>query len=379
MDELAEVAGLLTADHPSSAQAIEKSRRRLMNEAARRHRWHPRRSSEPAGKATSRRTALVAGLSAVMMVAAAWGVHAWMTRPLYHPEPLAGQSGPAASFLLAAADGRARHASSGRHWYLHTLNGTTAVVRSPTRPNVRYTVEVRASVFNLAQNGASSGAKMYEWDGDDVEVRPVSPADHAAWTADWQPDADALKVEPPHGQRGPEPEEGGYFDIGPPEARELPSDPSELRAWILNYATKFDHERLRQPDLYLFIYAPLLLAELPVSDRVRIATYRILASLKGVRMVDATDATGRKGRAVSMVQTTPAYGTIDWQLFIDPSTGRLTASQGVVVKGGSKNAGVPPGSRQFFQIVKKADWTNESSRKLLPGWIWNKNWEPPFD
>ncbi|MFI0447961.1 hypothetical protein [Actinomadura sp. 6N118] len=363
MDELAEVGELLTADHPSTPQAIEKSRRRLMNEVSRAHRWHPRRSGATMPR---RQVAFVSFVTAVIMLVGGWGAYAWWTRPLYRPEPLAGQTGPAASFLLAAADGSARHAAAGKHWYLEVLNGTTAVVTSPTRPNVRYTVEVSVSTYQLVVNGAGRDGQSTEWDGGDVVVRPLSDADHAAWTADGQPDAHALKVEMPSRLDGPDLQEGGYFDIGPPEARDLPADPSELRAWILNYATKFDRQRLSEPDLYLFVYAPLLLADLPVSDRVRIATYRILASLKGVRMVNATDAVGRTGRAVSMRQTTRDHGTIDWQLFIDPSTGRLTASQGVVVTPGSKNAGMPPGSRQYFQVVRKAEWTNTSPKKLLP-------------
>ncbi|MFG2002274.1 hypothetical protein ACGFNU_24290 [Spirillospora sp. NPDC048911] len=357
MDELAKVGELLTADHPSTVHAIEKSRRRLLNEATRAHRWHPRRSVT---RMPRRQVALVVVVTVVITLVGGWGARAWWTRPLYRPEPLAGQTGPAASFLLSAADGSARRVATGAHWYLEALNGITVVVKSPTRPNVRYTVEISRSTYALAVDARKERqGKWAQWDGDDVVVRPLSDADRAAWTADGEPDAFALNAELPARLDGPDTQEGGYFDIGPAEARELPADPSELRAYILNYATKFDHERLREPDLYLFVYAPLLLAELPVSDRVRIATYRILASLKGVRMVNATDAVGRSGRAVSMRQTTRDYGTIDWQLFIDPWSGRLTASQGVVVTPGAKNAGVPPGSRQFFQVVRKADWTNE--------------------
>ena len=55
------------------------------------------------------------------------------------------------------------------------------------------------------------------------------------------------------------------------------------------------------------------------------------------------------GRGVAMRQTTRDYGTIEWQLLIDPGTGRLTASQGIIVAPGRKNAGLRPGTRQFFR------------------------------
>jgi hypothetical protein len=106
-----------------------------------------------------------------------------------------------------------------------------------------------------------------------------------------------------------------------------------------------------------------------VSDRVRIATYRILAGLNGVRIVTATDAGGRTGQAVTMREATSQYGSIDWQLFIDPSTGQLTASQGIVVQPGTDNVGLPPGTRQFSEVVNKAEWTNTPADRLRPEWV----------
>ncbi|MGI5170585.1 hypothetical protein ACQEU3_40170 [Spirillospora sp. CA-253888] len=381
MDELTKVADLLTAEHPPTEQKIAQGRRRLMNEASRARSWHPRRSAPSSAKPSRWRLALVSMTTMLAIGAGGWGFYAWQTRPLYHPEPLAGQTGPAASFLLAAADGKARHATSGRHWYLRMINGQSVPVKSPIRPGVRYIVEARRPTYQLAQDVGSRVARppTYNWDGDEVTVRPASQADEVAWIDDGRPDAQTLGVDAPETQRGPDPEEGGYFDIGTADARRLPANPSELRAWILNYATKFDHRKLENPDAYLFVYAPLLLAELPVSDHVRIATYKIMASLKGVRMVTATDPTGKPGKAVSMRQTTRELGTIDWQLFIDPSTGRLTSSQAVIVAPGAKNGDLRVGTRQFFQVVEKAEWSDAAAKTLLPESVWNENWEPPID
>jgi hypothetical protein len=80
-----------------------------------------------------------------------------------------------------------------------------------------------------------------------------------------------------------------------------------------------------------------------------------------------------------MRQTTRDYGTIEWQLLIDPETGRLTASQGIVVTPGQKNAGLRPGTRQFFEIVKTAEWTNAPRDSLLPKEVTDPNWQPPVN
>jgi hypothetical protein len=96
-------------------------------------------------------------------------------------------------------------------------------------------------------------------------------------------------------------------------------------------------------------------------------------------MVTATDAAGRSGPAVAMRESTREHGTIEWQLFIDRSTGRLTASQGVVVRPGTANAGLKPGVRQFFEVVSRAEWTNVPPMEQYPDWLreLHKTMPPP--
>ncbi len=317
---------------------------------------------------------MAAVAAAVMVAVAVGGYHLWTTRPLYHPEPLAGQSGPAGDFLLAAAGAKAQHITAGLLWYARTVNGRAAIVGSSREPGVRYAVEVRRGstlISSRSANGLGKGTSATGWSDPDeqVRVRPLSAADRAAWDRDGRPGAGALGLlgGPDGARRGPIKREGAELDFGVEETRRLPADPAKLRAWLLNYATSFDHERLRDPDLYLFTNAPSLLVDRPVDDRVRIATYRILAALNGVRVVTATDADGRTGKAVAMRETTEKDGTIEWQLFVDPETGRLTASQGVVVRAGA--AGLPPGTRVFSEIVEHAEWTSVPVERLEPAWV----------
>lgn len=202
----------------------------------------------------------------------------------------------------------------------------------------------------------------------------MSARDRAAWRADGSPRAGdlggATAIEAP--QRGPINHEGGYLDFGLDDAQDLPTDPSELRAWLLNYATQFDHKRLKNPDLYLFTNASSLLLDRVVSDRVRAATYRILASLKNVRPVHDVDYGGEHpGQGVAMRQVTADYGTIDWQLIVDSRTGVLEGSQAVVVRPGPKTAGLRPGDHLYFEVVKNASWNNIPPDQQEPPWVRN--------
>ncbi|MBO2458304.1 hypothetical protein [Actinomadura violacea] len=385
MDDLTIIEQMHVPEPPPSPQTAAAARRRLLQEAAG---ARSRRIHRSAPLPRSRRTmVLTAGATACALAVGSWMTYKWETRPLYHPEPLAGQSGPASTFLLTAADAKTRHASDGRLWYVHRVVGETVVAASPYRPGVHYTVQTTLDDYSVTAKSAkdfgvhlpysNKDSAGVGWNGGEVAVRPVSPADMAAWKADFQPGAQDLSLQQPDEERGPFRGEGAELDFDNADALSLPADPSKLRAWILNYATKFDHRRLNDPDLYLFTGAPIFLVDRVVSDRVRIATYRMLAGLKGVRMITGTDADGRTGKGVAMRQTTGDYGTIEWQLLIDPETGRLTASQGIVVTPGRKNAGLRPGTREFFEIVKKAEWTNAPTKSLVPKSVTDPILEPP--
>ncbi|TDD64677.1 hypothetical protein [Actinomadura rubrisoli] len=384
MDELTKVAEYLTPERPPSEGTTAAARRRLLDETAAAAPGDARRPAPSRRRALSsrRRAVLACGAAAIVLVTAGGGYQAWRTRPLYHPEPLPGYGGPAAVLLLSAADAKERNMTDGRFWYVHTTIGETRPVNATSQPGVSYRVEAANGAYSVAaktENGLGDGSSE-GWNGleDEWRFTPVGSADRAAWERDGKPGASALGGEPPaEVQRGPVQREGAMLDFGVEEARKLPADASRLRAWLLNYATKFDHKRLREPDLYLFTNASAILVDRPVSDRVRIATYRLLASLKSVRMVTATDARGHTGQAVAMRQTTAAYGTIEWQLFIDRSTGRLTASQGVIVKPGRENAALGAGARQFFEVVEKAEWTSAPIERLRPEWINRMHRERP--
>ncbi|MGI5321467.1 hypothetical protein [Actinomadura nitritigenes] len=388
MDDLTLISRMHTAERPASAETEQAARRRLLSEAAGAAGTSARGRRVAPLPRSKRAMTLVAAATACVLAGVSWTGYRWETRPLYHPEPLADQNGPASTFLLAAADAKTQHVSDGRFWHVHRVVGETVVASSPYHPGVHYTVQLTQDSYSLAAKSAKEFGTLprekgpltgTQWYGPNVEVRPATPADAKAWDADLRPGALDLRLTGPDEERGPFKQEGAELDFDSRDERRLPANPSELRAWILNYATKFDHQRLRNPDLYLFTAAPILLVDRVITDRVRIATYRMLAGLRNVRTIKGTDAAGHPGRGVAMRQTTRDYGTIEWQLLIDPETGRLTASQGIVVTPGRKNSGLRPGTRQYFEIVKTAEWTNAPRDSLLPKDIADPNWQPPVN
>ncbi|MBO2457779.1 hypothetical protein [Actinomadura violacea] len=386
MDDLTLIQHLHSAERPPSLVTAEAARRRLVAEATGRRR-HRRIASLPR---PNRTTTLIAAATACILAGGTWTAYRGESPPLVEARPsplgpLVDQNGPASTFLLAAADAKTRRLSNGRLWYVHRVVGESAVVSSTRHHGVHYTVQITKDTYDLSAKsakefgplrGEKSPSTGLSWDDPHVGIRPATPADGRAWKADHQPGASRLGLKSPDVEHAPFRQEGAELDFGAATARRLPTDPSKLRAWLLDYATRPDHKALRDPDLYLFQNAPALLADRAVSDRVRIATYRMLARLRNAKTINAEDAAGQRGQGVAMRQTTRDYGTIEWQLLIDPATGRLTASQAIVVTHGPKNAGMRPGTRQYFEIVKAADWTNAPRDSLLPKWILDPTQRP---
>ncbi|QXJ21651.1 hypothetical protein AGRA3207_002526 [Actinomadura graeca] len=367
------IAGLHTATRPPSAETTAAARSALISEMGSTAKPRRGRLKNVRPRAARWRVSLIAGATAAALVAGGWGFWSWHTRPLYSPEPLAGYSGPAATFLLAAADARARNAGDGQLWYRRAAVGGTVMAKSPYRAGVTYPMEVERDDFLLAStrkpftaDGSSHPTRHLEWPGDRLRVRPATPAARTEWKTDLRPEAEDLHIDSPGASVGPEMGGGPVLDFSDDTARRLPTDPAELRAWLLNYATRFDHKRLPDPELYLFRSASFLLVDAPVSDKVRIATYRLLASLKNVRAVTTTDAMGRSGQGVSMREVSEESGTLDIQLIIDPRNGRLIASQQIIATPGRLNAGLPSGVRWYYEVIRNADWTTTPVAELLP-------------
>ncbi|MFC7101972.1 hypothetical protein ACFQQB_16805 [Nonomuraea rubra] len=86
----------------------------------------------------------------------------------------------------------------------------------------------------------------------------------------------------------------------------------------------------------------------------------MLAGLDDVKVTqNVTDAEGRQGTAVSVVEHYEAGGVSENRLVFDEATGRALASEYVVVKPGGLQAGFEPGTVWSSNALIEAGWTDD--------------------
>ncbi|MBB6546144.1 CU044_5270 family protein [Nonomuraea rubra] len=147
------------------------------------------------------------------------------------------------------------------------------------------------------------------------------------------------------------------------ELRGLPSDPGELKKWLMasyaGHGTESTGEKM-SGDTWLFKVSVGLIMDMPVTPEVRGAAFRMLAGLDDVKVTqNVTDAEGRQGTAVSVVEHYEAGGVSENRLVFDEATGRALASEYVVVKPGGLQAGFEPGTVWSSNALIEAGWTDD--------------------
>lgn len=147
------------------------------------------------------------------------------------------------------------------------------------------------------------------------------------------------------------------------DLRGLPSDPDELKKWLLRSYEGHDTESSSTPmasDVWLFKVSAGLITDMPVTPQVRGAAFRMLAELDTVEVIaNVTDAEGRQGTAVSIEERLKGGGVLGNRLVFDESTGRALANENVVVKPGGLQAGFEPGTVFNSIAVLETGWTDE--------------------
>jgi hypothetical protein len=147
------------------------------------------------------------------------------------------------------------------------------------------------------------------------------------------------------------------------ELRGLPSDPGELKKWLMasyaGHGTESTSEKM-SGDAWLFKVSVGLIMDMPVTPEVRGAAFRMLAELDDVKVTEnVTDAEGRQGTAVSVEERYEAGGVSENRLVFDEATGRALASEYVVVKPGGLQAGFEPGTVWSSNALIEAGWTDD--------------------
>jgi hypothetical protein len=147
----------------------------------------------------------------------------------------------------------------------------------------------------------------------------------------------------------------------------LPGDPTALKTWLLANYSGHSTESASDPmpaDVWLFQVARTLLMGLPVKPAVRAATYRMLSTLKSIKVIASVTAPdGRTGTAITMTTNTKGGGVLQDRLIVQPLTGRAVAQETVVVKpdtakGFGSTASFRPGTVMNYTTYRYAGWTN---------------------
>ena len=308
----------------------------------------------------------------------------------------------ASQILLVAADKAALAPATGARWQLHTLSGGQVLTTGGYFIDHRYDTEL----------WVPTAAAEPTWRiMHDLGARPATPADVAAWKqagapTRWTiplrkltPDEQRQQAEKiqinrklnPNGPliRAPKAQTMTAAGGAPFAAREdshgtvgviankprtlaevaaLPTDPAALQAWLereIRAGYRRDGGTGRSMSADLFEQGMQIASHLPVSPALRSATFRMLASLPGVRAVgQVRDPLGRAGYAVGLPEK--SGGAVNEQrLILDLRTGATLAWEVVVLAAYPADPhSAQAGQVATYEVTVGAGWTN--ARPKLP-------------
>ncbi|GIF75288.1 CU044_5270 family protein [Asanoa siamensis] len=280
--------------------------------------------------------------------------------------------GDANRLLLAAAERNAvAPAVSGRYLHLQTEFGRAAPA---TGAGGGYTVVERTlSQYWLASPGAGRSWVMVQ----SLGAKPATAADEDAWRRAGAPNV--VEVSRPKPARlsiapgktfGNPVDPQQLFGIGNQsmtvaEVGKLPTDPTALREALL---ARFDGGGGDMPTdrgQWLLGVTASLLVDMPTTNAVRAAAFRLLADLPGVRGLGAVrDVRGRAGQAVAFIQDSPVIGSFEVRLIIDPDDGRALGQERRAVRPLGPNSWIAPGELASYQMVMAETYTNDNPPRV---------------
>jgi hypothetical protein len=272
-------------------------------------------------------------------------------RPSAHPRtaPLT----TARQVLLTAAAHIASSPATGRYWRLREIGGITWPGGTKAHP-----YDISLSVSFDQWNPKSAGQKA--WDiFQELGAAPATPADAAAWRAAGSPTrwhsgsrgfimtaglwhgelAATTAASAPGASWQVSDGTLGYVEGDEPglqaaQFRQMPTSPRGVAAVLRRYYAATGcatHPGCSPEDQFIWSEALFLLQD-PVSARVRSATFKVMASLPGVRLLGpVTDPLGRRGYALATDSLEPGGGNPNavQVVVIDPRAGSLLATEDV--------------------------------------------------
>jgi hypothetical protein len=349
MNEITAVRELLHSDTTSSPESMAVARARL-NEAIRTDAAGPlpvrRRVTRPLRWSLAGTGLLAAAVAAAVVMGSGTA-----PPPKTSPVPASAQQ-----ILLAAAT-RAEQApaQTGSYWHVKS------VINQQFQVPAGYNVTTR--VVNESWNPVRSGDQSW-WGQLKLGTHPSTPADVEAWRADgsptqWRVLFIDLKAEPQKASLIRTTGANSYLgenEVSLADVRQLPTDPEQLRAWLVRRIMAqggIDSEQMVQSELFGAIVQ--LLAETPASPAVRAAAFRLLAATPNVHNEgEVRDELGRAG-----IRIVYGVGADSGEMVIDPTGPQILSHKGT---------GTPSTSRGGVRVVDAtliltAGWTNDKPQQ----------------
>ncbi|MEV0153852.1 CU044_5270 family protein [Micromonospora sp. NPDC050686] len=269
--------------------------------------------------------------------------------------------------LVAAERSDKAPPAGGRYLTIQTESGFAVPVEAA---DGTYTMFDRTGgQYWLASSSADSSWAMSQ----SLGAAPATPSDEAAWRRNGSPAVIRITKPKPFDLQtaagkvhGNTVDAAHLFALGDRNVSQaqldaLPTDPAALRGALLSRYDGGGGDMPTDRDQWLLTVAASVVIDLPVSNEVRAATYRMLAALPGVRGLGSVhDMHGRPGQAVAFTQDSPGNGRFEVRLIIDPNTGQALAKEMRVVKPRGLWSWITPGAMSTYQLVLVSKNTNEN-------------------
>jgi hypothetical protein len=199
-----------------------------------------------------------------------------------------------------------------------------------------------------------------------IKATPLTPQDAEAYRADGSPAVDSgpdAPISPPDLELLPAFDEGAIFEG---DVTTMPTDPIALREamldWVADVGEWWTHlpglsQRPKDPAAWLFREGTKLLDNhYWLSPARRASIYTMMAELPGVRTLSGTDPLGRPAVSLAISEKTDKYGTMEWQLFLDPTKDHVLGVQSVVSEPGAKNSDLKAGTVFSRYVVRSSGY-----------------------
>jgi len=393
----------ILAGHPGPGRA--RGHRHPPGRAAARRGLRSRRGRKRAlltvGLAATAAGATVAGLVLAAPGVAHLPASAAGPAPRSHPRtarPQTAQLTTARQVLLTAAAHVASAPTTGRYWRVREISGLTFPGGTKAHP---YDISLDIS---YDQWNPRLAGQNYWLTTQELGTVPATSADAAAWRAagspttwdsgEWpdgirlsgvwaRPLATTTAGSPPSATWGSSDGTVGYVEgdeagLKAAQFRQMPTSPRGVAALLRQYYVATGCNRhpagCSPEDQFTWTDALSLLQD-PVSARVRSATFKVMASLPGVRLLGPmTDPLGRRGYALATNSLEPG-GILNavTAVVIDPRSGSLLATEDIAPMPRSvqcMTVSLAHGAvNRFFRSTSAPSWsarTGPTPHRVLP-------------